>query len=64
MFCQGPVSAIAVEPGGNQMVTAGVDGQVCHPPRHSCVFAEKTLPMYGCMEFTQLYEGIQVYKHA
>lgn len=25
---QGPVSAVAVEPGGNQMVTAGVDGQV------------------------------------
>ncbi len=25
---QGPVSALAVEPGGNQMVTAGVDGQV------------------------------------
>lgn len=26
---QGPVSAVTVEPGGNQMVTAGVDGQVC-----------------------------------
>ncbi len=25
---QGPVAALAFEPGGNQMVTAGVDGQV------------------------------------
>jgi hypothetical protein len=49
MFCQGPVSAIAVEPGGNQMVTAGVDGQVCKLPRQACDNARYILLLHGCM---------------